>query len=313
LQPKYLVMPYSRLLNVLLFVVICLIWGSSFILIKCGLYGTDSQPVLSAYQVAALRIFSAGLILLPIFISKAKQYSLKTWGYLLLSGLLVIFMPSFLFCIAETYLDSALTGTLNVMTPFFVVLFGITIFKDNVNWKQIAGLFIGLFGIVLLMTTHQNLNFSYWGYAAYVILATACYGLNACMVKHHLTNIPPVTIAALSFVPLMVPALLILYFTGYFAMPLGSHEVLRSTLASCTLGVIGSAAAWILFYILLKRSGPVLASSVSFIVPAVALGWGWFYGETITSTQVICLLIILFGVYWTNPVFKTAKSSIVEA
>ena len=104
-------------------------------------------------------------------------------------------------------------------------------------------------------------------------------------------------IATFAFVSLLVPALIILWMTGYFSLPLTDSKVLFSTGACVVLGIMGTAVATILFYVLLKKAGPVFSSLVTYGIPFVAIFWGLLAGEAITVMQVACLGIILGGVY----------------
>jgi len=297
----------TKFINVFLFVLLCLIWGSSFILMKFGLYDQNNQVVLTANQVAALRVFSAGLAILPFFIAKVKKYPAGTWTYILLSALLGMFFPAFLFCIAETRLDSGIAGMLNALTPFFVILFGFFIFKTSIPRIQLLGIIIGFGGIVLLVAGADHLSFNSLGYSGFIVLATVSYGLNNNIIKYKLAEVPAFTIVILSLVSLIIPSGLILWFSGFFQLPLGEPVYIKSTLATVVLGVIGSAIAWVILYTLIKRGGVIFASAITFVIPIVALFWGWSYGEGITGVQIISLAIILAGVYLTTPLFQKHK------
>lgn len=307
-----------KLTNLLLFALLCLIWGSSYILIKMGLYGSDGRATLSPYQVAAIRICAAGLSLLPVAIPKFKKYELKTWAYLTASGMLVMFIPAFLFCIAETRLDSALAAILNVLTPVFVILLNYLLYRIQINLRQMAGIVISFLGVVLLLGLHENINLGSIAYAGYAILATASYAVNALLVKHKLSAIPPLTIASLSFVPLIIPGIVILFLTGYFNVAIKEEAYRNSTAAACVLGVICSTVAWTSFYQLLKRTSARFASSVSFIVPIVALAWGWHHGENMNLIQGVCIFLVLSGIHMTNSElklslkYKTGDSQLTE-
>ena len=294
----------TGIVNAVLFIIICLVWGSSFILMKLGMYDAHNQPVLSAYQVASIRVLTAGLVLIPFFIKNKERFNLQTWGYIIASGLLGIFFPAFLFCVAETRLDSNLAGILNALTPFFTILLGLFFFRKPIPGRQVIGIIVGFTGIVLLFVNGRSIQFSNLSYAFLIILATICYGLNANLVRTRLQHIPAMTIASLSFVALVIPALAILILTGYFSLPLSRGTYLVSTAASSVLGILGSAFTYILFYTLIKRSSAVFASSVTFVIPVVALAWGWFYGESISFAQIICLVIILGGVFLTSPILQ---------
>jgi len=297
----------SRFINLFLFVVISLIWGSSFILMKLGLYDQNNHEVLSAYQVAALRVFSAGITLLPFFIAKVSRLPASTWAYLIGTGFLGLFFPAFLFCVAETKIDSGLAGILNALTPFFAILVGYVVYKNNISRIHILGLLIGFAGIILLFAANNKISYDALGYGGFIVLATILYGFNNNIVKYKLSGLPALTIATLSFVSLIIPSGIVLWFTGFFRLPFHEAVYLRSTLATCVLGMVGTALAWVLLYTLIKRSSVVFASAVTFVIPGVALFWGWIYGETISFTQILSLLVILLGVYLTTPMFRKHK------
>jgi drug/metabolite transporter (DMT)-like permease len=287
----------SKFINPLLFLLISLIWGSSFILMKLGLYDSNGVPTLTAYQVAAIRVLSAALIMLPVVIKNFKSFPTDLWIYTAISGLLGILFPAFLFCIAETKLDSALTGTLNALVPFFAILIGFLFFKNQINKYQISGILIGFLGILILFVTQKQNSSTNPGYAGFVLLATFFYGINANVVKQKLAGISSHTITAFSLFIVAFPSAFILWFSGYFQLPLQQGQFVESTAAACVLGVVGTAIAWVMFYLLIKRSTALFASSVTFLIPVIALAWGWVYGESITVYELIGLLVILTGVY----------------
>jgi drug/metabolite transporter (DMT)-like permease len=285
----------KQLINWLLFVLICLIWGSSFILMKLGLKG------ISAYEVASIRIISGSIVLLPFAF---KAYSRIIQGKLplvALTGFVGTFIPAYLFCIAETKIDSAIAGILNALTPLFTIFIGVMIFKNKVSGTKWAGVFIGLIGLVLLMLSgNEPIASANTGYGLFVLAATVMYGTNVNLINRYLKSMSSIDIASLSFAFLLPPALIILYFAGYFERNFSDTEILASTVASVVLGLIGTALGTLLFYGLIKRAGPVFSSMVTYGIPFVALSWGLFAGELINTLQIICLCIILGGVYLSN-------------
>lgn len=302
----------------LLFVALCLIWGSSFILMKLGMFTADRGTALTANQVAAIRILSASLSLL-IFAPGAWQRlpSASTGGYIFLSGLLGSFFPAFLFCLAESRIDSSLAGTINAVTPIFTLLIATVFFNASIALHKWVGIAVGFTGCLLLFIGKGGSSGGSYSYGAYAILATVCYGINVNMVRHRLMQVPSLDIAALAFSFLLLPSLAVLYFSGFFQLPLFEAPYKGAIMASATLGVIGTALASVLFYILVKRAGIVFASLVTYGIPFVALGWGILYGEKIAAIQIIALVIILSGVYLANQnlvsFFRRGKKEIPPA
>ena len=290
----------NRFYNWGLFLLLSLIWGSSFILMKRGMYTATGEPTLSAYQVAALRMLSAGLALLPFALRNFRNVPREKIRYILLSGLLGSFFPAFLFCIAETKIDSSLAGFLNALTPIFTIVVGLLFFKASLQKNKVTGVAIAFIGMVVLFLANKTLNFQYLSYAGFALVATILYGFNVNIAHSHLKAIPSTTIAGIAFAALIPPSLLVLIFTGYFSMPLSAVDFWTSTGSATLLGVMGTAVATILFYMLLKKAGAIFASMVTYGIPFIALGWGLLAGEQIQPLQVAGLGIILIGVWMAN-------------
>ena len=284
----------DKLINWGLFTILSLIWGSSFILMKAGM------NKLTPYDVASIRILSAGLVLIPFARKALLQVPRNKLTLVILSGLLGSFFPAYLFCIAETRIDSSLAGILNALTPLFTIIIGISFFQLKANWKKISGVLIGFIGLYMLVSPNGNIHFANVSYTMLVLLATVFYGINVNMVGRHMQGVGSINIASLAFVFLIIPSLFILYYNGYFSLPLGDKTVLISTAASAVLGIMGTAVASILFYMLVKRAGTLFASMVTYGIPFIAVMWGVLYGEHVTLWQVGCLGIILGGVYLVN-------------
>lgn len=255
---------------------------------------------LSPYQVASIRLISSGVVLLPFALKAFRVIPVHKRIPVILSGLLGSFFPAYLFCIAETKIDSALAGILNALTPLFVIITGVAFFQLRINMQQLLGMLIGFIGLCLLVAAGSNISLAYFGYALLVLLATLFYGINVNVVGRYLHGVGSLEIASMAFVFLIIPCMLILYFTGYFSLPLGNSAYIQSTLASSVLGIFGTAVASTLFYMLVKRAGALFASTVTYGIPFVAIGWGIWHGEQVNLQQVLCLGVILGGVYLVN-------------
>lgn len=292
----------NRSVNIFIFIVLSLIWGSSFVLMKEGL------RFLTAFQVASLRIISAGVIFFPIVVRSVIKIPAKKIGLIFLSGVLGSLLPAYFFCIAEEHIDSSLAGTLNALTPIFAIIVGALFFKTNTARNKILGIAISFTGSILLFFAQPGFyKSSNVTDVLLVIAATLCYGINVNLVGKFLKDIPSLNIVAIALSLNAIPAAIILYYTGYFEQDILAEGMLISTAFTIVLGVVGTAAASVIFYMLIKRSGVVFSSMVTYAIPVVAVFWGIIYGETIGWKQIACLLIILLGVYIAN---RSRKNSV---
>jgi drug/metabolite transporter (DMT)-like permease len=281
----------------LIFLLLCTVWGSSFVLMKLGMYGKGNILILNPFQVAALRIFSASIVLLPFFLKAFRRIPRRAWGYIFLSGMFGNFLPAFLFCIAETKIESALTAMLNTLTPISALLIGLIFYRAGVNKNQWLGVIIGFAGCYILFSADKNFASGELGYAMMVILATICYGINVNMVRNKLSSVGSLDIAAGAFTALMLPSMLVLFFTGFHQLPLNTVPYIIAVSATSVLGILGTALATVVFYKLVKLAGPVFASMVTYGIPFIAIIWGLLYGEAVNGWQVLGLVVILTGVY----------------
>ena len=291
----------KKFINWLIFGALSIIWGSSFILMKISL---DNH--LGPYQIASLRIVFAGLILLPITVKNIKNIPRNKLFLVFISGTLGSLLPAFLFCLAEEGIESSLAGTLNCLTPIFAIITGAIFYKTRVSTNKIAGILIAFIGSILLLFSRGHLQENQQLiFICFVVLAAFLYGFNVNMVTKHLLMISPLNLAAISLSLNAIPAFLVLIATSFFSLSFSNHQLLIAVGAAAFMGIMGTAFAIILFYTLVKRAGGIFASMVTYGIPFVAIAWGIFYGEVYYFKQVLCLLIILFGVYWGNK--KTGK------
>lgn len=285
----------SKIINWILFVLLSFIWGSSFILMKEGL------KELNAYEVAAVRILSAGVVLLPFALKGFQQVDWKNIRLILLTGVLGSFIPAILFCVAETKIDSALAGMLNALTPLCVIIIGILFFNSKPQWQKITGVIVGFGGMILLFLSQKSASQdTHLFYALLVFIATLCYGMNVNILSKYLQHIPSLQIAAIAFVALIIPSLIVLAINGFFQHSFDSSSVIKAVGAGALLGIFGTAIASVLFYMLMKRAGALFSSMVTYGIPFVAVFLGVLAGETVTALQIVGLLIILSGVYIAN-------------
>jgi len=280
-----------------LLIFLALIWGSSFILIKKGLlfFGPG--------QVASLRIVSAGLVLVPLSLPALRRLKRRHLFLLFTIGLVGSTIPAFLFAKAQTQLPSGITGVLNALTPLFVLILGTLFFGHTVKRSNLLGIGVGFAGVVILLLAGAGGNLGAVNYyAVYVMLATICYGLNLNIIKSYLADLRPVVITAVSLLfVLPIGAVYLFAGTNFVAvMQQGGGGVWWALLYLCLLGVVGTAIALILFNHLVQITTPIFTSSVTYLIPIVAVVWGLIDGETLVLGQLAGMLTIIIGVWLAN-------------
>jgi drug/metabolite transporter (DMT)-like permease len=277
-----------------LFLLISLIWGSSFLLMAAGMES------FTPWQVAAARLFFGGLVLSPLAMGALKRIPRNQLKLVILSGFLASFFPAFLFCIAETRLESSFAGMLNALTPVFVIIVGALFYQSPARKQQVWGILISFTGCICLFLS-KNTSTGDLLFSGFVLLATICYGFNVNMVSKKLTGISAVDLIAISFTIIAIPALFILIFTNTFSANFTARPVLISAGASILLGVFGTALGNILFYILMQKAGRIFASTVTYGIPFVAIFFGWLvYRETLNVYGWLSMLVILTGIFVAN-------------
>lgn len=287
-------MQAQLLINWILFIALAVIWGSSFILMKLGI------ETFSPIQVASIRIIASAIVLFPLGLNGFKILNRSQIGYSFASGFLGSFFPAYLFCYAEVKVDSALAGTLNSLTPVFVILIGVIFYKLKLNLVKVLGVAVALFGSVLLLLSKNGFQgFEFPLHTGMIILATVFYGWNVHLVNRHLKELNSLHVVSIALLGCSLPALLLLWWEGF---PVLSTQIafLKSFAASVVLGIFGTALASVLFYKLIKGAGVIFSSMVTYTLPVIAIFWGIALGEKIGLIEIICLLIILLGVYLAN-------------
>ena len=272
-----------------------LVWGSSFILMKKALIGV------SPIQLGALRMIVTSVFLLLIGFKSIKKIKKEQWIYIFYTALLGTFIPGFLFSYTLTAIDSSIVSILTSFTPFNTLIFGALFFGFAFKKQQLLGILIGLFGTLILILEGAvlNPNQNYW-YALLIIIASIGYAFNVNIVKKYLQDLDALAITTGNFLILLAPATIILGFTGFFTEFKASEQGLESLGYIAVLSIIGTGIAKIMFNKIVQISNPIFSSSVTYLIPVVAILWGVFDGEKLSLIQLFAGIIILFGVYLVN-------------
>jgi len=279
----------------LIFFLLTILWGSSFILIK------KSLVAFSPIQSGAFRIFIATLALIPISISTYKNLNKKNILPILGVGLLGSGIPPFLFAFGQSKIDSAMAGMLNTLTPIAAFIFGLLFFGLQFRWLKLLGVLIGFIGAaIIIMANNSGAIGGANIYGLFIIAATICYGTSVNVISRYLKETTPATITAWSFTSVVVFPVVALCYQNPIPVFQTHPEALSSFSALLVLSILGTVVANLLFYKMTQETNPIFASSITYTLPIVALFWGVFDGEPFYIWYILGMLLILLGVFITS-------------
>jgi drug/metabolite transporter (DMT)-like permease len=285
----------------ILLIALSLIWGSSFILIK------KSLNHFNPYEVGALRVLISGIVLMPYAISKIKLFPKRHLKWLIIAGLTGSFIPMFLFPMAETEVSSSIAGIINSMMPIFVIIVGSLVWKFSTTKRQLLGVLISFFGAcILALGSGEGGEIKVYPILL-LLLATLLYAVSTTTIKSKLHEVPAILMSAyiFSFV-LFLPSLIALVLSGFFKDLTLNQSTLEGLGFVAILSIVGTGLAMMLNYKLLSISTPLFASTVTLLMPIVAIIWGVLDGEKLTTQQSVGALIILAGL-----IFLRSKPKVV--
>ncbi len=266
------------------------------------------MDVYTSDEVAALRIFIAFLFLSPLLIKHFKRAHLKNWKAFAGMGLFGNLIPAFLFTKAETGISSSLAGMLNSLTPLFTLILGVLFFKAKTKLLNVIGVIIGFAGAIGLLLvgkneeTNSNIAFGF-----YVLIATLCYGISVNIIKRYLNEVGSITASvwAMCFIG-PVAGIYLFGFTSFTQRVVQHPQAFQSLGYICLLAIFGTAISVIIFNMLVKNTNALFASSVTYLIPIVAMMWGFADGEAISIFHFCWIGLILAGVYLVNKKVKPA-------
>lgn len=275
-------------------IVISLIWGSSFILMKKALI--DLTPI----QVGALRIIFSAITLFFVGFKSLFTITRKQWFHIFITSMVGTFFPVFLFAYALQHIDSSIASILNSLTPLNALVVGAVFYGFHFIRKQLFGIIIGLIGALFLIVKGAEINpdQNYY-YALFIVASSIGYAFNVNTVKKYLNDLNALTITTGNFVLLIIPSVVILWSTDYFHI----EKIQASTNALwylLLLSVFGTALAKTLFNRLIQISSPIFSSSVTYLIPFVAIFWGVLDGEKLHISQMFYGGLVLLGIYLIN-------------
>lgn len=278
-----------------LLLLLALIWGSSFILMKRGL--AEYLPS----QVAAIRMFAAFVCLSPFVITSVTKVRVSDWKYLASSAVFGNGIPALLFSVAQTKISSSVAGILNSLTPLFTMIIAFLFFKNKILPIHFFGILIGFAGAVIILLFRSNGSFEgNYSYSLLIVAATIGYAFSINIIKNYLKDMRPLHISGFAVSIAGIPYGIYLFSTDFITRLQSSHAAVISLGYVLILSIGGTAISLVLFNRLIKTSSVLFASSVTYMIPVVALIWGFSDSEKLGIMNLIGLCAILAGVYLVN-------------
>lgn len=281
---------------VFLLILLALIWGTSFILIKQGL------KVFSPAEVGSLRVAAACIFLMPFAFLRWKELKQGDHFKLFLSGMMGIFIPAFLFALAQTRLQSSVTGILNTLSPVWAVVMGVLFFNQRFRGFAIFGLLVSLGGAIILALARAEGDIGgFNAYALLVVLACALYGANVNFLKFKVEGLGSMTVTSVSLLLIGPFAFVYLFgFTDFTQKLTSTPGAWQAAGFIVVLALMSTAIANLIFNKMLQISSPLFAASVTYLIPIVSVMWGVLNGEQLYLGHFVGMIAILGGVYLAN-------------
>lgn len=263
------------------------LWGASFLFMRIA------APEFGPLVLVEVRVFIAALFLLPIFLLRADVSELTSnWKKLSILSVMNSAAPFFLLTFATLSITGGLAGILNATAPIWAAMIAWVWLSDRLNLSRILGLIIGFAGVLLLVWNKVSLNFDGTTVAILAgILAAVLYAIGGNYTKKHMSGMHPLAIATGSMIAAAIILLPIAVYLWPSAMP-----SLRSWIAVIIMGIASTGVAYILYFRLIRNVGPAKAITVTYLIPAFAMLWGYiFIDEKVTPIMIIGCSIIFLG------------------
>ena len=267
-------------------IVLAAIWGGSFIFMRV------LAPVLGPVITADLRVLIAGLALILYFRVIGFDLEWKTnWKHYLIIGVINSGIPFLLYAFAALHIPASYSVILNSTSPMFGVIFSAIWLSEKLTLKKVFGIILGVIGVsfVAKVGTVATDVFFFLSIAA-CLTAAICYALAGVYIKRFVKTAKPMGIAGASQ---LLAGLVLLPFV--FFSPLRGEITTSVIFNVLGLALVCSAIAYLIYYKLMADVGPTKALTVTFLMPAFGMLWGYiFLSETITIPMILgCGLIIL--------------------
>lgn len=288
------------------FLALGVVWGSSFLFIELAL--ESFTPAGMVFLRGLLGALSLAIMLV------ARRDRLpglgRHWFHIAVVALLLNAVPGFLFALGQQWVPSSLAGIVNATTPLMTVLVVVLAFREQrPSANQVLGIAVGLAGIVLVTNVLDRVESLTLLGVGVLLAATLSYGIAMPYAKRHVASLP---YSPYSLATAQVGVSAILTLPGALATGVFSGALTQPALwGMLGLGILGTGVAYVWNYRNIELAGSVIASSVTYITPVIAVLLGLlFLRETLTPTQLLggALVVVsalLVQERWTPLRFRT--------
>jgi drug/metabolite transporter (DMT)-like permease len=281
----------------LLFVLLGFLWGSSYLFIKIGV-----EAGLQPFTLVALRLL-IGFALLALVVAVAREAlprSLLTYGHLFVMAIFSVALPFSLITWAEQSTDSTLAAILNASVPLFVILIAAVMLVDeNITTNKVIGLVIGFVGVAILVGFDPDVIAGTDLVAALALIGSSIsYAAGAVYARRFVHGLRPMIPALMQVgFALLITAVMALAFESPISFPARFDAVL----AVVWLGLLGSGAAYLVFFRLLGRWGATRTSLVAYLLPVFGIALGVaVLNEPLDARLVVGTLLVIGGIALVN-------------
>ena len=281
---------------------LALIWGSAFLWIKLADRG------FSPVEVTLARLALGAAVLFPIVLARRETIprSGRLWGHIAVAALFANAVPYLLFAVAEQHVDSSTAGIINATTPLWTMVLALAVrHQKAVTGWQVAGLLMGFAGAVLIFTPWRTASGLISAGGLECLAASISYAVSYIYMDRFLARrgIGPVVLSACQLAAASVMLAIALAVTGVRT----PHVTAVSVAAIVVLGIVGTGFAYVLNYQIITSEGATVASTVTYLLPVVAIVLGVLVlDESITVAVLAGIALVLAGVALTRRRTKPA-------
>lgn len=279
------------------------LWGASFLFMRVG------APEFGPLPLVAVRVGGASVLLLALLAWRRELAPLRAhWRPLLVVGLANSALPFALFSTAALVLEAGLSGILNATAPLWGALIAWWWLGDRPTRWRALGLVLGFAGVLVLAADRASFKPGEHGISpalgiAACLAATLLYGFTVNYTKRRLAGVPPMAVAAGS----QTAAALVIAAPAAWAWPATNPGAVAWG-AAALLAVLCTGLAYILYFRLIAHLGPAQAITVTYLIPAFAVGWGvLLLGESVTPAMLLGSAIVLLGTALASGLIRGVK------